>query len=38
MNQNVWGSSFWFTLENIAYNYPLNPSDKDKENIKIFLE
>lgn len=38
MNQNVWGSSFWFTLENIAYNYPIKPTDNDKDNIKKFLE
>ena len=31
MNQNLWGPKFWFTLHTITFEYPLNPSNKDKE-------
>ena len=37
MNPNIWGSSVWKTIHYISINYPLAPTDDDKNNIKIFL-
>ena len=37
MNQNIWGPHMWFTLHTISFNYPLYPSDTDKENHKTFI-
>lgn len=37
MNQNIWGPQFWFMLHSITLNYPLDPTEKDKNNIKIFF-
>jgi hypothetical protein len=31
MNQNIWGPHLWFSLHTISFNYPLEPSIKDKE-------
>jgi hypothetical protein len=38
MNQNIWGPHLWFSLHTISFNYPLNPSDSDKENCKNFFK
>jgi hypothetical protein len=37
MNQNIWGSHLWFSLHTITLNYPLKPTDEDKENYKNFF-
>ena len=37
MNQNIWGPHLWFSLHTISFNYPLKPSDTDKENCKNFF-
>jgi len=37
MNQNIWGPHFWETLHTITFNYPLKPSQKDKENYQNFF-
>jgi hypothetical protein len=36
MNQNIWGPPFWLTLHTISFNYPLKPTQQDKNNYKIF--
>lgn len=38
MNQNIWGSSMWFSLHTISMNYPNFPKDKDKLEYKNFFE
>jgi len=38
MNQNIWGSSMWFSLHTITMNYPDLPNNQDKYNFKIFFE
>ena len=38
MNQNIWGSSMWFSLHTISMNYPNFPNNQDKYNYKIFFE
>ena len=37
MNQNIWGSSMWFSLHTITMNYPDLPNNQDKYNFKIFF-
>ena len=37
MNQNIWGPHYWFFLHTISLNYPVKPTQKDKENYKIFF-
>ena len=38
MNQNIWGPSMWFSLHTITFAYPLNPSESEKANYKIFFD
>ena len=41
MNQNIWGSTLWFSLHTITMNYPNNPTfieQKDYKNFFISLE
>ena len=38
MNQNIWGSSMWFSLHTITMNYPNFPNNEEKYNYKIFFE
>ena len=41
MNQNIWGSTLWFSLHTISMNYPNNPTyieQKDYKNFFISLE
>ena len=37
MNQNIWGPHFWFMLHSISFNYPINPTEENKKDIKKFL-
>ena len=37
MNQNIWGPHLWFSLHSISINYPLSPSEDDKNNYKNFF-
>ena len=37
MNQNIWGSSMWFSLHTITMNYPNNPTYIDAEEYKKFF-
>jgi hypothetical protein len=37
MNQNLWGSSMWYSLHTITLVYPLRPSNEDKKNYKNFF-
>ena len=37
MNQNIWGSSLWFSLHTISMNYPNYPNNEDKMNYKDFF-
>jgi hypothetical protein len=37
MNQNIWGPQMWFTLHSITFNYPLKPTEQDKNNYKHFF-
>ena len=37
MNQNIWGPQMWFTLHSITFNYPLKPTEADKNNYKLFF-
>jgi hypothetical protein len=34
MDVRFWGPQFWATLEFLAFNYPQNPSDQDRQNMK----
>jgi hypothetical protein len=38
MNQNIWGPHLWFSLHTISFNYPIKPSEKDKEEYKLFFK
>ena len=33
----VWGPGMWFYLHTMSFNYPLNPTKKDKINYKNFI-
>lgn len=37
MNQNIWGPHLWFSLHTMSFNYPLNPSDEEKQNYLNFF-
>ena len=34
---SVWGPALWHALHTISFNYPTNPTDKDKENYRDFM-
>ena len=31
LNPKIWGPSYWFFLDNVAFNYPTNPNDVIKK-------
>ena len=37
MNQNIWGSSMWFTLHTITFAYPIFPTPTEKMHMKNFI-
>ena len=37
LNPSVWGPHGWFFLDSVALSYPDYPTNKEKENIKIFF-
>lgn len=37
MLTTVWGPSLWHTLHTISFNYPVNPTKRDKKNYKDFI-
>lgn len=37
MNQNIWGPHFWITLHTISFDYPINPTNNDKNNYGMFI-
>lgn len=37
MNQNIWGSTLWFSMHTITMNYPNNPTYTDKKDYKNFF-
>jgi hypothetical protein len=37
MLTSVWGPSLWHTLHTISFNYPVNPTNRDKKNYKRFI-
>lgn len=38
MLTSVWGPSLWHYLHTISFNYPVKPTNKDKEHYKEFLK
>ena len=38
MLTSVWGPSLWHSLHTISFNYPVKPSNEDKENYYIFIK
>jgi hypothetical protein len=34
----IWGPSLWHTLHTISFNYPVNPTPKDKKNYFMFFK
>ena len=38
MNQNIWGSSMWFSLHTITMDYPNFPNSEEKYYYKTFFE
>ena len=34
---SIWGPAMWHSLHTISFNYPLNPSKKQKEQYKKFI-
>jgi hypothetical protein len=37
MLTTVWGPSMWHYLHTMSFNYPVNPSNRDKKNYKEFV-
>ena len=37
MDSKVWGNKGWFFLHSITFNYPNQPTNVDKQNIKMFF-
>ena len=37
-NNNIWGTHAWTFLHTITFNYPNNPSEKDKQNYYTFFD
>ena len=37
MNVNEWGPGGWTFLHTITFNYPLDPTNEDKERYRNFL-
>ena len=37
MLTNVWGPSMWHYLHTMSFNYPVNPTEKDKKNYRNFV-
>lgn len=37
MNQNIWGPHLWFSLHTISFNYPIKPTNNDKQYYKNFF-
>ena len=38
MLTSVWGPSMWHTLHTISFNYPVNPTNKQKKHNYIFFK
>ena len=34
----IWGPSLWHTLHTISFNYPVNPTSKDKKTYFAFFK
>ncbi len=34
---SIWGPSMWHSLHSISFNYPVNPTTKDKRNYRKFV-
>jgi hypothetical protein len=37
MMTSIWGPSMWHSLHSISFNYPVNPTTKDKRNYRNFV-
>ena len=37
MNQNIWGPHLWFSLHSISFNYPLKPTENDRNDYRNFF-
>ena len=37
MESNIWGPPMWFILHMVSFNYPVNPTEKDKDNYFSFF-
>ena len=37
MLTTVWGPSLWHTLHTMSFNYPVNPTEKNKREYKQFI-
>jgi hypothetical protein len=37
MLTTIWGPATWHLLHSISFNYPVNPTDSDKQNYKEFI-
>jgi hypothetical protein len=35
---HIWGPSFWHSLHCVSFNYPVLPTETDKQNYKIFFQ
>ena len=37
MVTSIWGPSLWHSLHTISFNYPVNPTEEDKNNYRNFI-
>jgi hypothetical protein len=38
MDVRLWGPQFWSTMDFVAFNYPHEPTETDKKNVRTFYE
>ena len=38
MLTSIWGPGMWHYLHTVSFNYPVNPTDKDKNTYKKFIQ
>ena len=38
MNQNIWGPRLWTFLHIMSFNYPIVPTQKDKQHYETFVD
>jgi len=38
MMTSIWGPPMWHVLHTISFNYPVKPTERDKDNYRVFID